>query len=232
MSEPTTANQSKWGWGAGLLLFLVIIAALVLVARLLALKPEPQVSPPPAITQPAPPASEPPVVEAPVPPTEPVPLQRRADLYEDQRYGFTLKPAAGWRNLTSGDLRKNHPEARGVILETPKSSRYVQITVNEIPASQTPDPPEKFLLSMQEALGLGGDIKVSEARVSEMSGSPAVTLTTTASGIKHPVVVRHTWVYGEGIMVYLVCSDAEGTYETSRQAFDEMLASFQWRPAP
>lgn len=231
MSEPTTSHPKSWGWGAGLLLFLVIIAALILIARLLALKPEPQATPPPEITQPAPPASEPPVVEAPVPPAEPVPLQRRADLYEDQRYGFTLKPATGWQNLTSGELRKNYPEARGVILQTTKSNRYVQISVNDLPAGQTPDPPEQFLQATQQALGLGGDIKISEARLSQLSGSPAVTLTTTASGIKHPVVVRHTWIYGEGFMVYVVCSDAEGTYEATRQAFDEMLASFKWRPA-
>lgn len=229
MSGP--ARPRHQGWLIGLLIALLLIGGGALIyhwqtGRSLTppAGPSPMTWPEPRL--PAPQAAEDP--QSPPAATGQAPLQRREDLYEDQQYGFTLRPASGWQNLTTGELRKNYPGARGVILPTTKNTSYLQIEVTDLPPGEIPDPPEKFLSTMQRALSQGG-LKVSEAGLLHCDGAPAIALTTTASGIKHPVVARRIWIYGQGFMVQIIASDADGTCETSRQAFSEMISSFRWQ---
>lgn len=166
-------------------------------------------------------------------PTE-TPAQRQPrDRYVDERYGFVIPAPVGWHNEASGKLRKDFPDARGLLVRSDSEGRcFAEIRVLDNPAGERPDA-TKFLAGAKRAFGSAPGQKVLAAGTKTVAGKPAVVLTVSTPGAEGTNTARHAWVFGDTGQVHLLMRNLLADEAQAQAAFEKMLSGLQWTaPVP
>ncbi len=174
-------------------------------------------------------APEPGPEEPPVGVATETPAQRQPrDRYVDERYGFVIPAPTGWHNEASGKLRRDFPDARGLIVKSDSPDRcFAEVRVLENPPEGAPDA-AKFLAGAKFAFGSAPGQKVLAEGTRTIAGKPGAVLTVSTPGIKSANTVRYAWVFGDTGQVHLRLRNLLVDESQAQTAFDQMLEGFTW----
>lgn len=196
-----------------IILVVVGIAAGGLLAYLIKLPHESSDTPP-----------EPP----PAAPTETPAERQPRDRYVDERYGFVIPAPPGWHNEASGMLRRDFPDARGLLMKSDSQGRtFVEIRVLQNPSGEKPDP-AKFLAGAKKAFGSAPGQRIILAETRTVASKPAIVLVVSTPGIEGTNTARYAWVFGDKGQVHLRMRNLTADEDQAQAAFDKMLDGLRW----
>ncbi|NPV49116.1 MAG: hypothetical protein HPY69_19405 [Armatimonadetes bacterium] len=173
-------------------------------------------------------SASPPPESPPLAPTETPAARQPRDRYVDERYGFVIPAPPGWHNEASGKLRRDFPDARGLLMQSNSEGRtFVEIRVLQNPSSGKPVP-AKFLAGAKKAFGSAPGQRVTLAETRTVAGKPAVVLAVSTPGIEGTNIARYAWVFGDEAQVHLRMRNLMTDEAQAQAAFNRILDGLRW----